>query len=1125
MAQPLLIDPIVSSGPTLVGTGNGTLTVNRLTHFTIAQTYVITCIAKTPDTVFSVVGSEDGPVGLATVGTQFFDADLKIFLTIQQGSTVFEVGDQFTLTVENGTDLNQDNIDDYDELPQKNFGTGVKGTLSGDHNIRYDDDEVFATLYLQDLLYTAIEAGEDGNDVQIQYLAPIPAIPASLEVQDLTFTALLYGASGNAITIEYEDGPTPIAAFVTIQDILYEAQVAGSNGNDITIEYVDDVTAGSEFVTVLGNAITVHIQSGVTTANTIIAEVTGFGPSFALVDATLTGSNVAQTAVAPTNLAGGDFGENDETVLVTLNAILVTMASGLSTANSIKAALDGDISAAALITTTVTGVGTNAQTGPFGPANLEDGEDGVGDLTPFVEVTGNLIQIYFDSNDHTATDIKTAYDLVSEATDLAAVAFYGNQDSPQYSPVAVQNLSGGLERFFNLNQHELTDVPNFSEGNASLLAQSAHLKDKLQVDGHAGITGPLSLNHPDQWPPIPDVQLQLGNQLRRGKAVVYSENNSPLLYFDNQLILASDLKIRFTDVGSINTIEADTFPLADGESLHCHLSPLNTDTLVVSTSSTTDETPGTFRLCTRVGTKLVWFNNQVQNSGEYLRIGGSADYSNNILDILTGGGLITHSGMTLGEMTWDDDFILKELGLSAEITVTANTVQLDDGEVAYIELDDPLANATKPVLVASISTIDLRKPDKYWLFYRKGLIVYVRAGGLSLEQGETNESSSGSGSGLTKVDFLNPISTTLPTGMTVTIDGVSGVDGDLVLFTNLSSGNNQVYELDGVGVSITWTAVAVFDGLITPTDGDCVVVRKGAGFHEQISIFDGTNWKVNDVIRLFDGVSADFWELGSIKTSDLSDNTTDNLFTVEASGSENFVICYSIVRGSTKETGELFVTTDGLTAAVVKSSAYIGDTGVSFTAQINAGDLEVDYTTTSTGDDATMKYFAKRWSDSPGGPTGIPSYSGGGGSTPAAGATTGEIQYRGSDGFLDADTRFKWDEAEGAIDLDGLLYEVLQGPDTLMDNQTDQTIFTYTAATNKFAIIEYSIERNTDVQVGRLLVTTNGSTVSLSDDMTAVGTPGVTFSAAISGPNVLIRYSTSSTGFGADFKYTIRRWS
>jgi len=172
VSQVIFRDPTVSAGPTLTGTGNGTVTIDRLTHFTIAQDYTLTCIAKAPDTLFAVTGSLDGPVGIAVVGTQFYDEDLKIFFTIQQGSTAFEIGDIFEFSVINGTDLHQDNIDTYDELPQKNFGVGLKGAARGDHNLRYLDEAVAAYRYIQDLKYTA--AVEGPSSVQVQYLTLFP---------------------------------------------------------------------------------------------------------------------------------------------------------------------------------------------------------------------------------------------------------------------------------------------------------------------------------------------------------------------------------------------------------------------------------------------------------------------------------------------------------------------------------------------------------------------------------------------------------------------------------------------------------------------------------------------------------------------------------------------------------------------------------------------------------------------------------------------------------------------------------------------------------------------------------------------------------------------------------------
>lgn len=386
--------------------------------------------------------------------------------------------------------------------------------------------------------------------------------------------------------------------------------------------------------------------------------------------------------------------------------------------------------------------------------------------------------------------------------------------------------------------------------------------------------------------------------------------------------------------------------------------------------------------------------------------------------------------------------------------------------------------------------------------------------------------SGGSGTGSIKATFLDPVSTVLPSGTSVTIDGVSGVNGDLVLFTKLVSNNNRIYKLSGVGVAIAWEAQRAFDSSFDPTDGDSVRILKGDSFKEQLAVFDSVNFKVNDTLRFFDGVGADYWELGSVKTVALLDNTTDGIvFSVTITGSENWIVNYSVSRGAgLKDTGQLLITSDGTSVAITDTNAYLGDTGVEFSADIDSGNIRLLYTTTNTGTDAAMKLFTMRWGNGSGGPGGVPNYGTSPTSSVAAAGAIGDVQYKGSSGNLSGDTDFKWDETENAINLNGLLIKALQGPVSLLDNQTDQTIFSYNVS-NKYAIIEYSILRNNATQVGRLLVTTNGSSVSLSDDNTFVGVPGVTFSAAISGSDVLIRYTTSSNGFNADFKYSFRRWS
>ena len=382
----------------------------------------------------------------------------------------------------------------------------------------------------------------------------------------------------------------------------------------------------------------------------------------------------------------------------------------------------------------------------------------------------------------------------------------------------------------------------------------------------------------------------------------------------------------------------------------------------------------------------------------------------------------------------------------------------------------------------------------------------------------------GGSSKLVKADYLDPISTSLPTGPTVTIDGQAGVNGDLVLFTNLSTNNNRIYKLDGVGNSITWTAQRAFGSSLDPADADTVRVKSGDSFADQLAVFDGTNFKVNDVVRFFNGVSADYWELSSIKTVDLLDNTTDEVFSVNLAGSENFTIEYSILRAGNKRTGQLFITSDGTTANITDTSAYIGDVGVTFNATITLGVLALEYTTTNTGSDAIMKLFTKRWSDSSGGPGGVPSYSGASSSTTAGGSNT-QVQFN-SAGLLAGDANFTWLAGQSSLDLNGLQIRALSASITLNDNQVSPiAAFQYDAANYRYAIIEYSVVRAGNYRVGRFLVVNDGSTTAFSDDFVETNSTGINFNAAITGSDVQITYTSTNTSSTGTFKYSVRRWN
>lgn len=95
-------------------------------------------------------------------------------------------------------------------------------------------------------------------------------IAAFLEDHLDKFYTLLISDDFTDEDIGAADGVTDaVAASRKIQDITYTAVTAGTGGNSITINYDDDGTAGAETVDVTGDAILVHMEDGVSTAQQI----------------------------------------------------------------------------------------------------------------------------------------------------------------------------------------------------------------------------------------------------------------------------------------------------------------------------------------------------------------------------------------------------------------------------------------------------------------------------------------------------------------------------------------------------------------------------------------------------------------------------------------------------------------------------------------------------------------------------------------------------------------------------------------------------------------------------------------------------------------------------------------
>lgn len=498
---------------------------------------------------------------------------------------------------------------------------------------------------------------------------------------------------------------------------------------------------------------------------------------------------------------------------------------------------------------------------------------------------------------------------------------------------------------------------------------------------------------------------------------------------------------------------------------------------------------------------------------------------------------VTWDGTTL---TFSSDIILEFINtktgtLTQHKILAANSpITVTNGNSIWAIIDRTQTSENLTVKNTSINPIPAQDQDD------KDVIVFFRrvdAGGVQylhipfmkqlLAAGQTVRlGQSGSGSTSVKADYYDPTTTTLPTGVSYVSDGVAVVNGNQVLFSNLSSGNNEIYQVSGVGTSLAWTAQRSFNGQFAPTDGDSVRILSGVAFADRLGEFNGTTFKFNDTVRYFNG--ADYWEETSLKSLTLVNNTTATVFSVTAAGSENMLLDYSVVRGGKKETGTLHIAQDGTNVSLAAVAAYLSTTtGVSFSAVIATGTFTLSYTTDNQGVGGTLKYSLKRWSDLPGGPGGPPSYAvGGGGGGSGAAGSTGDVQFNIGAGIFGADSRFNIDASDGSFNFNGMRLEVLSSGSVILDNQSSaQTLFTMDQTLYQFAIVEYSIRRNTDAQVGRLLIANNGTLVNISDDFSQTGPVGVTFSAVLSGGFVQVKYQSTNTGFTGTFKCSKRKWN
>lgn len=245
---------------------------------------------------------------------------------------------------------------------------------------------------------------------------------------------------------------------------------------------------------------------------------------------------------------------------------------------------------------------------------------------------------------------------------------------------------------------------------------------------------------------------------------------------------------------------------------------------------------------------------------------------NTLRSFLVGGGSIAWD-LANEELTLGANLFLKPASVPYNYQIDAGAFSpIADGDCGYIELDG--VGGSKAVVIAALSAVP-DDPKFQPIFYREGNNIHFWMGSLELEGdassvttgridgvtedlltyiGAANESdadpdyknATGSpkenihltdGESLTrsikklelrndvvvKVRAIDLLSTVLPAGPTVTIDGQAIANGQLVLFANPLI--NKVYRASNIGVSVVWTEMQVFGGLAAPASMSLVAVQ------------------------------------------------------------------------------------------------------------------------------------------------------------------------------------------------------------------------------------------------------------------------------------------------------------
>jgi hypothetical protein len=90
--------------------------------------------------------------------------------------------------------------------------------------------------------------------------------------------------------------------------------------------------------------------------------------------------------------------------------------------------------------------------------------------------------------------------------------------------------------------------------------------------------------------------------------------------------------------------------------------------------------------------------------------------------------------------------------------------------------------------------------------------------------------------------------------------------------------------------------------------------------------------------------------------------TAQVLTSFVSAGANNIELNYSIYRNAVNHTGLAMISSNGVSSSLANLNSELSDLGVELSAVTVGANIEIQYTSTSTGFNGSFKFYRKMWS-------------------------------------------------------------------------------------------------------------------------------------------------------------------